>query len=124
MAANPGRILKVQLRPMGSVQVLETQKVGEPSKITLYDKNNQPHDSVESYFTWTLEVLVPHEDAYQRHELSFIGLTRNQYDKDKDFLNGVLSTLAYSTGTEAAASTQMSTTLSSTQPAISAPASP
>src|SRR5439155_14237856 len=119
MAADPQHILKVQLRPMGNAQILERQKVGQPGELTTFDKNNQPHTSIESNFSWTLDVLVPHDEGYQVYGLSFIALTKSQYDKDKDFLNGVLSTLAYSTGESTA-----TTASSATQPAVAAPTLP
>jgi hypothetical protein len=123
MAAKPQQIVKVELRPLGSAQVLERQRIGEPAKLTTYDKNMTPHESMESHFTWTLNVMIPHEAGFQVHELSFLALTKNQYDQDKDFLNGVLSTLKYETGGDATTSTS-TTAPSSTQPAISAPAAP
>jgi hypothetical protein len=126
MAANPGKILKSELRPLGTAQVFEHQRVGEPAPLTIYDKNNKPHESIESYFEWTLDVLVPHEDGIQDNQIAFLGLTKSQYDKDKDFLNGVMSTLQYVTagesgGTATAPAAPATDAAMTTRPAPSAP---
>ena len=55
----------------------------------------------------------PHEGAIQVFEVNFIGLTKSQFDKDKEFLNSVLSTLQYAGDAPA-----------TTAPAASAPAGP
>ena len=99
MAASPTKIPRCELRPLGTAQVLERQSIGDPAPMVMYDKNNQPHESTESSFGWTLDVFVPHEGAFQDHQLSFLGLTKSQYDKDKDFLSGVVDTLRYATDT-------------------------
>jgi hypothetical protein len=93
MAKNPS--MKVQLRPLGDIKILERQSVGPAKPLTLLDEAGQPHTSVESNFKWTISVLVPHEGAFQVYELNFIGLTKSQYDKDKEFLEGILGTLQY-----------------------------
>lgn len=95
MAEKPQEIVKLDLRPMGSVRVLERQRVGPPGPLTTYDANNVPHTSTESNFNWTLSVLAPFEGAFQVYELNFIGLTKSQYEKDRDFLLSVLATLQY-----------------------------
>lgn len=66
----------------------------------LYDKNNVPHTTTESIFNWNTSVLIPSDDGkYQVYELNFIGLTRSQYEKDKDFLNSILNTIEYTGST-------------------------
>ena len=122
MAANSAKIFKCDLRPLGTAQLLERQRVGDPAPMTTYDKNNQPHESMESPFKWTLDVLVPHEGAFQDHELSFFALTKSQYDKDKDFLNGVVSTLQYVTPESASQPTTTTPPApTTTQPALNTP---
>ncbi|MEO6436598.1 MAG: hypothetical protein ABIP55_12680 [Tepidisphaeraceae bacterium] len=100
MAKNPA--MKLDLRPLGEVKLLERQLVGPPRPYPVYNEKNEESITTESIFNWTLSVLVPHEGALQVYELNFIGLTKNQYDKDKEFLQGILSTLQY--GGEASAS--------------------
>jgi len=122
MAANSAKIFKCDLRPLGTAQLLERQRVGDPAPMTTYDKNNQPHESMEAPFKWTLDVLVPHEGAFQDHELSFFALTKSQYDKDKDFLNGVVSTLQYVTPESASQPTPTTPPPpTTTQPALNTP---
>jgi hypothetical protein len=116
-SADPTSILKVDLRDHGSVKIMERQTVGKPAELTTYDSNNQPHVSTESPFNWTITVLVPHENAYQVFELNFIGLTKSQFDLDKDFLTGVIATLDYA-GDKVAPPLPSSTT----QPAAAASA--
>ena len=103
MAANPQEFVKVDVRKLGDVQIMERQRVGKPAPFKVFDANNVPHESMESNFTWTIDVIVPHDGAFQLHELNFIGLTKSQYDKDKEFLNGVMATLQYASDAAAAA---------------------
>jgi hypothetical protein len=106
MAEKPQQILKVDLRPHGKCKILERQSVGQPKPFTLFDSNNVPHTTTDSIFNWTISLLAPGEEgAYQVYELNFIGLTKSQYDKDKDFLNSVVSTLQYGGDVSAGAAT-------------------
>jgi hypothetical protein len=102
--AKPQKVVRFELRPLGNVKVLERQVVGDPAPYTVYDANNQPHTTTESSFTWTIQVLVPNEGAYQVYELNFMGLTKSLYDQDKDFLEGILKTLQYGTDTSSGTS--------------------
>ena len=97
-AERPQSILKVELRPMGNGQIYERQAVGDPAPYTVYDSNMQARTTTEQLFKWTIAVLVPQGDAFQRYELNFVGLTKSQYDKDKEFLQGLLDTLSYGAG--------------------------
>jgi hypothetical protein len=100
MQQNPDTVKKLDVRPLGGsgAKLMERQTVGPPRPYTVYDAQNLPHTTTQSSFTWTLTAFVPYENAYQVYELSFIGLTKEQYDKDKDFLEGIVNTLAYGTG--------------------------
>ena len=125
-ASKPQQIVRFDLRQAGNVKILERQVVGEPRPFTVYDANNQPHTTTEANFTWTIQVLVPNEGAYQVYELNFMGLTKNQYDQDKDFLEGILKTLQYAgdstgagitgTGTSTSLGASSSTTAPTTLP--------
>ena len=95
MQEKPQQILKFELRDLSQMKILERQSVGEPRPLTTYDAQNQPHTTTESPFNWVVSALVPSGDAYQVYELSFLGLTKSQYDKDKEFLNDILGTLRY-----------------------------
>lgn len=95
MQEKPTQYLKCELRPLGSVKVLERQSLGQPAPLTTYDQNNQPQTKMVTMLNWSMSVLVPAEGGYQNYELSFFWLTKDLYDKDKDFLNSVLSTLHY-----------------------------
>jgi len=105
MAAKPQEILKFELRPLGTVQVLERQSVGQPANLTTYDKDMKPHTSTESAFKWTISVLVPNQGAFQVFELNFMDLTQSQYEKDKDFLRGIIDTLRYAVDSTASPAT-------------------
>ena len=98
-AEEPDSILKVDLRPFGNgMQIYERQGVGEPREYQLMDSTGKVHTSMEQPFRWTVSVLAPHGDAFQVYELNFVGLTKSQYDKDKDFLQGLLDTLSHGSG--------------------------
>ncbi|MEA2707926.1 MAG: hypothetical protein QOF78_527 [Phycisphaerales bacterium] len=94
-AEKPQSILKADVRPLGNVQVYERQAVGDPAPYTVYDSNLKEHTTTEQLFKWTISVLAPHGEGLQRYELNFVGLTKSQYDQDKEFLQGMLDTLHY-----------------------------
>jgi hypothetical protein len=117
-AGKPQSILKVELRPLGDVQIYERQAVGDPAPFTVYDSNMKERTTTEQIFKWTIAVLAPTGDAYQRYDLNFVGLTKSQYDLDKDFLQGILNTLTYGnsdvTGSSATAPTLPTTPVTPT----------
>jgi hypothetical protein len=55
--------------------------------------------TTEQSFDWKISLFAPQGDGFQRYELSFIGLTKSQYDKDKAFLQGILDTLSWGDST-------------------------
>lgn len=99
MQRKPGEVLKVELRPRGNIKILERQTLGRPAPLVLYDKNDVPHTTTESIFNWNTSVLVPMDGKYQVYEVNFIGLTKSQYEKDKDFLSSILNTIQYTGST-------------------------
>jgi hypothetical protein len=121
MAEKPDEILKFEVRPLGSVQVLERQSIGKPAPLTTYDSNMVPHTTTESAFKWTVSVLVPNEGAIQVYELNFQDLTASQYEKNKDFLRGILDTLRYATDADAGPSTAPSPSPAATLPTALTP---
>ncbi len=102
MAQKPQQIVKFELRSVGNLKVLERQTLGPPAPLTVYDRDNLPHTSLESNCDWTLSVLIPTDGAYQVCKLGFISLTKSQYDEDKDFLYSILNTLHYAGDSDAA----------------------
>ena len=100
-AEKPQSIIKAELRPFGDGQIFEWQKVGEPREWPVSEVvggQMQTRTTTEQSFDWRISVFAPQGDAFQRYELSFIGLTKSQYDKDKAFLQGILDTLSSSDG--------------------------
>jgi hypothetical protein len=100
MQQNPDTIKKADLRPLPNSsdgKLFERQSVGQPGPYTTYDAQNIPHTSTQSIYKWTLMAFVPHADAYQVYELNFIGLTKEQFEKDQEFLNSIINTLSYAT---------------------------
>lgn len=118
----PQSILKVQLRPLGQAQVYERQSVGDPAPYTVYDANNIPRTTTEQLFKWTVSVLAPHAGAHQVYELNFVGLTKSQYEQDKQFLQTMLDTLA--PGTPAPDPSQLPTSMPGLPASPASPASP
>jgi hypothetical protein len=93
----PQSILKADVRPFGDAQLYEYQRVGEPREWPVYEGTGgqiRTRTTTEQPFDWKIIVFDPQGDAFQRHELNFIGLTRSQYDKDQNFLRGILDTLS------------------------------
>jgi hypothetical protein len=58
---------------------------------------------------WWLYLLVPFESHAEQYELSFMFMTREQFDVDRPFLEKMLSTLVYIGPRPAVATTEPST---------------
>ena len=107
-AEKPQSIIKADLRPFGTAQLFEWQKVGEPREWPVYEpvgNEMRTRTTTEQPFDWKISLFAPQGDGFQRYELSFIGLTKSQYDKDKTFLQGILDTLSWGDSTAAPATT-------------------
>ena len=120
---SPDTVKKADVRPLpgsGNGKLLERQMVGTPGPYTVYDAQNNPHVSTQSIYKWTLTAFVPFENAYQVYELNFIGLTKEQYEKDKEFLNSIVSTLTLATPGEAGGIPPAATTAPTPAPPPSA----
>jgi hypothetical protein len=107
-AEKPQSIIKADLRPFGNAQLFEWQKVGEPREwpvSELVGGQMRTRTTTEQSFDWKISLFAPQGDGFQRYELSFIGLTKSQYDKDKSFLQGILDTLNWVDSTAVPAAT-------------------
>jgi hypothetical protein len=128
MKQKPDTVKKLDIRPLGSggAKLMERQSQGAPAPYTVYDAHNIPRVTTQSVYKWTLTVFVPHENAFQVYELNFIGLTKQQFDADKDFLNSIVNTLALGSGAGASSGAGVTSGAgaASTSPAPAPPALP
>jgi hypothetical protein len=116
MAAKPHEINRAELRPLGPGKVLEVRMItnayvngklppevwgdaelpdspsavpGAPKRVTRAILN--PH-----MVKWTFTVYLPAgEKKYSVRGLSFMGLGLREYERDKEFLEGMMKTLKY-----------------------------
>jgi len=86
----------VRLRDVGSIQMLEKQSI----QVTAFDPTSvdpgaPPTTSLGHTFKWTIQIFVPRRDFFETYELNFIGLTPEQFEVDKDFLDQLLTSVEY-----------------------------
>lgn len=91
-------IKKVELHDRNDMKLYERQTVGDPRPYTMYDIDGQPHTTTELIFSWTVIAYVPFEGALQAYELNFIGLTKSQYDQDKELLGQIIDSIRSAAG--------------------------
>ena len=97
---------KLETRKLGAADLIERRTVGTPISAPLVDATGMPTldakgDVVMHTMTpmrWRVSIYLPREGQVEHYELNFIDLEKPQYEKDREFLEGILKTLRY-TGT-------------------------
>jgi hypothetical protein len=90
LTTDPKRVKAVREYQVDQMRVLERQKLSrDPS-----EPSSDPTD-VGPVMYWTITTFVPTSGGFESHELTFVGLTESQFEKDHDFLSKILDTLKY-----------------------------
>ncbi len=87
--------IEAKFRTIGGLQVFERRVVGTPAPLIVTDEDNQEHTVTATPYTWTLTLFVPQGANFNRYEINFIGLTREQYEQDKPVLESIINSLTY-----------------------------
>jgi hypothetical protein len=104
LAANPTTVLMVDVRNLGPVHLIERRAVQHlPETVIEVDKPGSLTGELEhrrvpatDFMDWSLQVFYPiSKDKYGEGTLTFSGLTKDQYDKDKTFLEQLITSLRY-----------------------------
>jgi hypothetical protein len=87
---------KIDVRTIGgNVKVLEQFVVNPPQSLITTDATGKETTRQASSVTWTIEVFVPQQSQYERHDLNFVGLTYDEYQTDKPLLTEVIDSLTF-----------------------------
>jgi hypothetical protein len=82
-----------QLSP--NITVLERRQIGMPGPL-LVGPPRQEKEITATNYKWTITMFVPREDKqFDQDELNFVALTREQYDQDKELLDGIVKSLQF-----------------------------
>ncbi len=97
MAANPAKILKVELSTQGKLKVLERQRLGSvpPHSPSLAAAAGVVIDD-SPLLEWTWTFLAPRGQVFDVYELNFIGLTSDDFKADQAFLRSLLGSVELS----------------------------
>jgi hypothetical protein len=92
-AAN-ANVMRSEVRSFGEMKILEHQSLGK-EPVTLTDRSGKPMPQTVN-LKWNVHVFIHRpEGGYESYELNFVGLTADQYEKDKDFLRGIVESVKH-----------------------------
>jgi hypothetical protein len=99
-AAHPQDVLLVDFRALDPAKVFEEREIHHVA--TAPSTQSAAADTNDlDMVNWTLTVVLPHRNSigkqnpYDTYLLSFIGLSRRQYEQDREFLEQILGSLKY-----------------------------
>ena len=75
-------------------RVLERQSVGRMLPSVPLDPEGRTMSKPSPALSWTITVFVPEGGEFDAYELSFLGMTVDQYETDKQLLREVIDSLA------------------------------
>jgi hypothetical protein len=94
---------RVELRDLGTARRLERFMIEAPTSSPkvdgqgnpVLDKDGKLEMVTSTPIRWTITVFVPVAKSFERYELSFLGLTGEQYAIDKELLDKIVASLKY-----------------------------
>jgi hypothetical protein len=87
--------IEAHFRTVGGIQAFERRVLGTPAPLIVTDDNNEEHTVTATPYTWTLTLFVPQGQNFNRYEINFIAMTREQYEQDKQVLEPIIDSLSY-----------------------------
>ncbi|CAN5467970.1 hypothetical protein BH09PLA1_BH09PLA1_30150 [soil metagenome] len=94
-ANNPGPYTLADVRDLSGLKLLETRSVGATQPMPAIDAMGDTIADTTTRMEWKTTVFVPDNRDTVICEIHFIDLTREQYDRDKDVLTKIMSSLQY-----------------------------
>lgn len=92
---DPATFLLAEKRDRGEFTLFQTQKIYRPRGTAPPDASGHAN-ALPPLLDWTVSVFVPSAGGrYRDYELNFVGLTLQQYQQDKDFLNSIVNSISY-----------------------------
>jgi hypothetical protein len=94
-ASKPGPYTLADVRESGGLKVLETRSIGATQPRPAIDAEGNQIAQTTTPMDWKTSVFVPDGRDTAVCEIHFIDLTREQYDRDKELLTKIMSSLQY-----------------------------
>lgn len=94
-ASKPGPYTLADVRELGGLQMLETRSIGPTQPTPAIDAQGNTIADTSTRMDWKTMVFVPEGRETAVCEIHFIDLTREQYDRDKELLTKIMSSLQY-----------------------------
>ena len=94
-AASPGPYTLAEVRDINGMKALEQRSVGATQNSPAIDAAGKTIASTSTRMEWKTSVFVPDGRETVVCEVHFIDLSREQYDRDKDVLAKIMSSLTY-----------------------------
>jgi len=92
---DPTTFLRADKQKSPELTLFQTQKIYRPRGSGPPDASGHANP-LPPLLDWTVSVFVPSGGGkYRDYELNFVGLTLQQYDQDKEFLNSVVNSISY-----------------------------
>jgi len=94
-AAKPGPYTLADVRQLGTLKLLETRSIGATQSTPAIDAQGNRIADTSTSMEWKTSIFVPDGRDTAVCEIHFIDLTREQYDRDKELLTRIMSSLQY-----------------------------
>jgi hypothetical protein len=78
--------------------VLETQYTEEKRAMLTTDERGNWIETEGTPLKWSYLIFLPEAEGYKAYELNFVELSLEQFQKDGEFLQRVMSSLAHDSG--------------------------
>lgn len=93
----------IDIRTTGTMTIVDRRSFLNPSSSPEVDAQGIPKLDDKGQIVmqttipmrWWLHCFVPFEDRVDQFELSFVAITKGEYDQDREFLEKILATLEY-----------------------------
>ena len=97
MASNPLTASIPVVRESNGATMIESIDLSLPQPTTnpTAAARNDASPPIEPAVQWTVTMLIPNADRFSAYEIRVIGLTRADFKTDRDFLQRIMGSLAY-----------------------------
>ncbi|MGH7179335.1 MAG: hypothetical protein ACREJC_18305 [Tepidisphaeraceae bacterium] len=95
LATQPNNRETVTFRQVGPAQLVEMRSFGQTHGYPAIDSTGHQIAPTSTSMNWRVTAFVTSNGAMQAYQISFVDLTREQYERDKDLLEMIIASLEY-----------------------------
>ena len=95
LADHPNQYALANVRQDNGVQILETRSIDATRQSPTIDADGSVLAPTSTPMRWKISAFVTNGAELDICEINFVDLTREQYDRDKDFLQQIIASLQY-----------------------------